>query len=184
MDEEWNLSQYGGARYAPVEGAAFLPDDMAVVVRGPRSGSIVRILALRAVEPEPEYDVDDQGVQLALTQSELTSLVPDGIAQCLAWIQKWYASQCDGDWEHTFGVSIETLDNPGWIVRVNLEGTELEEVPFEEIKRLEPKRTWLSCRVGEKTWQGAGGPHMLGEILAVFTRWAAGVLTVPRESGS
>ena len=30
----------------------------------------------------------------------------------LAWLQAWYATQCDGDWEHANGVSIESLDNP------------------------------------------------------------------------
>ena len=30
-------------------------------------------------------------------------------------LQKWYKSQCNGDWEHSFGIKIETLDNPGWI---------------------------------------------------------------------
>jgi hypothetical protein len=33
----------------------------------------------------------------------------------LTWLQAWYAEQCDGDWEHQFGVSVETLDNPGWV---------------------------------------------------------------------
>ncbi|WP_239135544.1 Imm53 family immunity protein, partial [Actinoplanes derwentensis] len=27
----------------------------------------------------------------------------------LTWLQGWYATQCDGDWEHEYGVSIETL---------------------------------------------------------------------------
>jgi hypothetical protein len=31
-------------------------------------------------------------------------------------IQGWYAAQCNGDWEHRYGVSIDTLDNPGWSV--------------------------------------------------------------------
>jgi hypothetical protein len=35
----------------------------------------------------------------------------------------WYAEQCDGDWEHEFGVKIETLDNPGWLIQVDLPGT-------------------------------------------------------------
>ena len=29
-------------------------------------------------------------------------------------LQQWYLAQCDGDWEHGYGVSITTLDNPGW----------------------------------------------------------------------
>jgi hypothetical protein len=30
-------------------------------------------------------------------------------------LQDWYVSQCDGGWEHTYGISIDTLDNPGGI---------------------------------------------------------------------
>jgi|GEM_PF-3181522 len=33
-------------------------------------------------------------------------------------LTNWYQNQCDGDWEHKYGVSIETLDNPGWIVKI------------------------------------------------------------------
>jgi hypothetical protein len=35
------------------------------------------------------------------------------MGEILPWLQGWYATQCDGDWEHEYGVSIETLDNPG-----------------------------------------------------------------------
>jgi len=31
-------------------------------------------------------------------------------------IDEWYQRKCDGVWEHTYGVRIETCDNPGWIV--------------------------------------------------------------------
>ena len=34
-------------------------------------------------------------------------------------LQHWYESQCDGDWEHEFGVKIGTLDNPGWMVDIS-----------------------------------------------------------------
>ncbi len=38
----------------------------------------------------------------------------------LAWLQDWYRSRCDGTWEHSYGVKIDTLDNPGWLVTVDL----------------------------------------------------------------
>ena len=28
--------------------------------------------------------------------------------------EAWFASRCDGTWENSFGVKIETTDNPGW----------------------------------------------------------------------
>jgi hypothetical protein len=47
--------------------------------------------------------------------------------EILQWIQQWYKEQCDGDWEHSYGITIESLDNPGWLVKVDLENTKLED---------------------------------------------------------
>ncbi|MFG2900364.1 immunity 53 family protein [Streptomyces zaomyceticus] len=41
-------------------------------------------------------------------------------------LQQWYESACDGDWEHSYGVRIETTDNPGWILVVDLARTALQ----------------------------------------------------------
>jgi hypothetical protein len=38
-------------------------------------------------------------------------------------LENWYQRQCNGEWEHEFGVKIETLDNPGWSVRIDLADT-------------------------------------------------------------
>jgi hypothetical protein len=27
---------------------------------------------------------------------------------------EWYTKQCNGDWEHSYGIRIDTIDNPGW----------------------------------------------------------------------
>lgn len=45
-------------------------------------------------------------------------------------LQKWYLSQCNDDWEHTYGIQISNLDNPGWNLEVDLTDTYLENVPF------------------------------------------------------
>ena len=36
-------------------------------------------------------------------------------------LQAWYAAQCNGKWEHTYGIAIGTLDNPGWSLSVDLD---------------------------------------------------------------
>lgn len=48
------------------------------------------------------------------------------------WIQKWYQAQCNGDWEHSYGIIIETIDNPGWSITIDLETTELEGKTFKK----------------------------------------------------
>jgi len=61
---------------------------------------------------------------------------------------------------------------------IDLEGTEIEAAQFAEVACLDPQRMWLSCKVVANRWEGTGGPHMLGEILATFVRWAR---EVPRS---
>ena len=43
-------------------------------------------------------------------------------------MQDWYLQMCDGDWEHSYGVEIKTLDNPGWNVEIDLTGTLFEDL--------------------------------------------------------
>jgi len=87
-------------------------------------------------------------------------------------IEAWYASQCDEEWEHRWGVQIETLDNPGWIVRVDLTGTPLEDASFDRSENMDSADAWLECRTQDGQWVGAGGPGMLRRILAEFLAWA------------
>lgn len=87
-------------------------------------------------------------------------------------LQRWYASQCDGDWEHTYGVRIETLDNPGWHVMIDLADTELDGRPFRDIDAVESERAWLACTVEAGTFHGRGGAPMLGRLLRIFLDWA------------
>ena len=48
------------------------------------------------------------------------------VDESLVRLQLWYSRQCDGDWEHGLGIRIESLDNPGWSVRIDLKGTNLD----------------------------------------------------------
>ena len=90
----------------------------------------------------------------------------------LAQVQSWYADHCNGEWEHVHGVTIESLDNPGWRVRIDLKGTTLERRPFVPIRRPEPDPEWIVCEVADGRFEGAGGPYMLEEILQRFLQWA------------
>ena len=41
----------------------------------------------------------------------------------LGQFQAWYLERCNDEWEHSYGVNITTLDNPGWTVDVDLADT-------------------------------------------------------------
>lgn len=94
-------------------------------------------------------------------------------------LQDWYAAQCDGEWEHRYGVSIESLDNPGWLLKVELTGTALAARRFEAIRTgvgegdHPVSRRWMVCEVKDQVWVGAGDESKLKELLRVFLDWAA-----------
>jgi hypothetical protein len=99
------------------------------------------------------------------------------IARCmtitvLERLQAWYEAQCNGDWEHQHGVRIETLDNPGWSVKIDLADTELQGRVFVEVQDLVPESEWIACKVEKERFLGHGGPRMLARIVSTFLDWA------------
>jgi hypothetical protein len=44
----------------------------------------------------------------------------------LEWLTNWFKSNCDEDWEHSYGIMIRTLDNPGWSLQIDLTDTNQE----------------------------------------------------------
>lgn len=93
--------------------------------------------------------------------------------QSLHFIHDWYATNCDGEWEHNYGVRIETLDNPGWAVDIDLVDTALEAIPFEVMKIDRTDEDWLQCRVEHNVFRARGGARNLEEMLEIFVNWAA-----------
>ena len=70
-------------------------------------------------------------------------------------LQRWFQAQCDGDWEHGEGIAIETLDNPGWSLKVSLADTPLEHKAFAELKRdYESETEWLTCFLRDGKFMG------------------------------
>jgi Immunity protein 53 len=94
------------------------------------------------------------------------------MANELQRLQEWYASQCNGDWEHTYGVTIDNLDNPGWWVKIELADTDLQDAIFSPIKDLRSEADWVECNIELLVWHGYGGVGNLTEILNVFLTWA------------
>ncbi len=93
------------------------------------------------------------------------------MSERLMWLQKYYASLCDGDWEHAFVMRIETLDNPGWKVDFDVEDTPMEEREFGPIKIDRTEQDWVHCKVENRVFKGRGGPLNLTEILTIFQEW-------------
>lgn len=90
----------------------------------------------------------------------------------LNWLNEWYKFNCNGDWEHGYGIKIETLDNPGWSIDINLYDTELEGQVFENIVIDKGEDDWYFCKVENNIFKGQGDPNKLMKILEIFVTWA------------
>ncbi|QPB83510.1 rhodanese-related sulfurtransferase [Pseudoalteromonas rubra] len=99
--------------------------------------------------------------------------MPNGTMSNLERLQAWYQAQCNEDWEHQFGVKISTLDNPGWKLEIDLEGTELEKAQFDELKvNYDSESDWIICQVKDRKFVGASGPLLLDKMVAAFLEWS------------
>ena len=91
----------------------------------------------------------------------------------LLWLQSWFSEHCVGDWQHFYGIKIETLDNPGWHVSIDLRETPLEGRPFQEVGRDLPGGAgWLRCAVADQTFAAYCSPNHLSTVLEIFRDWA------------
>lgn len=100
----------------------------------------------------------------------------------LSRLQGWYNSMCNDDWEHTYGISITNIDNPGWAFTVELAGTYLYDANFENVKiQREDDNNWVLCRVIDGVFDACGGPLNLDEMLSIFLAWAE---LVKQKSGT
>ncbi|MFP9468948.1 immunity 53 family protein [Pectobacterium brasiliense] len=88
-------------------------------------------------------------------------------------IQRWYQAQCNGKWEHAFGISIDTLDNPGWRVKIDLAETSLTDKPFTATSRgKHPEGSdWIFCKTEKLQFIGFCGVGNLAELLTIFLNW-------------
>lgn len=120
----------------------------------------------RAGRPEPRLKAGVTGVGWQRSiRFKTTRPVRLAVSQsAFEWVQKWYADNVDGDWEHLNGVEIATLDNPGWSLGIDIAETELSDRAFDcgdgreigtglglcwrprgEVRGLRPKATCRRC---------------------------------------
>jgi hypothetical protein len=84
------------------------------------------------------------------------------------WLENWYSENCDGNWEHDFGIKINTLDNPGWEVIIDLTDTG-KILPDEEWRMFEiNSNDWYGYKIKNNTFNAAGDPKKLNLLLNLF----------------
>ena len=94
------------------------------------------------------------------------------MSDALSKLVKWYEAQCDDDWEHQYGVRIDTLDNPGWSIRIDLQKSSLIGRRFPDVEIERTDCDWVRCRVVNCRFEGFGGPTNLPELISLFVNWA------------
>jgi hypothetical protein len=95
------------------------------------------------------------------------------------WLQAWYRSQYNEDWEDQHCITIETVDNPGWYITINLSGTALETKEFNPIKVEKDSTNWYFCLIREGNFEASCGAANLTETLEIFRDWAENAYNRP-----
>ncbi|KIZ19526.1 Imm53 family immunity protein [Streptomyces natalensis] len=90
----------------------------------------------------------------------------------LSFLTAWYTGQCDGDWEHEYGIRIETLDNPGWSVELDLEETGLHGATLDRTEIAEGD-SWIQSWSDGSVFHLRCGPADLGAAVERFRDFAA-----------
>ena len=89
----------------------------------------------------------------------------------LRWLMQWYYAQCNEDWEHDYGVKIDTLDNPGWTLHVDLTGTSLEACTWPKTSVERSEDDWWTVWTEDRVFHGACAPFNLAETIDAFRRF-------------
>lgn len=89
----------------------------------------------------------------------------------LTWLQEYYMICCNEDWEHEYGITIQTEKDQGWYVKIDLNDLNLEEVYFKPVCVKHNVGDWVECEVFHKKFIGRGGPRNLREIIQIFQQW-------------
>ena len=95
-------------------------------------------------------------------------------ADALDRLAAWYAEQLDGEWEHDYGITLSSLDNPGWWLKVDLAGTDLAGRRYARTEVRRSDTDWIIGYVEDGQFQVACGPGNLEEAIELFLSWAAG----------
>jgi hypothetical protein len=84
------------------------------------------------------------------------------------WLQNWYENQCDSDWEHDYGIRIESLDNPGWSIEIDLINTNVVVSPIDWQLVEISSNNWVGYKVENDIYFASGAPKKLELLILIF----------------
>lgn len=89
---------------------------------------------------------------------------------------RWYAWQCDGDWEHEYGIRVERVHD-GWNLSIDLSFTEVESVDFDlqkvyaEFRVARPYDASIQLSRAGKQLRGKCGAGAMTDMVGVAFDW-------------
>lgn len=86
-------------------------------------------------------------------------------------LEKWFANRCNGEWEQHYGVRIDSLDNPGWTLQIDLDGTEAQSCCLRRTMIQRGENDWIHYWVERKQFQARMGLPNLEEAVRIFVDW-------------
>lgn len=89
----------------------------------------------------------------------------------LKWLEEWYKNNCNGDWEHSYGITIETLDNPGWEIKIDLKNTMLEKEKIDYVLTENNEKDWFGFKVENAQFIASGDPNKLSFLIEKFKQF-------------
>lgn len=98
---------------------------------------------------------------------------PDGARHFLSFINGHFFEESEEDrdrtpWQHRYGLSISTIDNPGWCVAIDLAETSLAEAKMSAVEVDKGEHDWVTCKIEDNRFSGVGDPSKLTIILDYF----------------
>lgn len=86
----------------------------------------------------------------------------------IKWLENWYKSNCDGEWEHENWIKIQSLDNPGWFLEIK--AYNFFENSQERKWRLfeESEDNWIAYDIEKDMFSAAGDPSKLETLITLF----------------
>ena len=85
-------------------------------------------------------------------------------------LNTWYQLNCDGDWEHSYGIEIGTMDNPGWFLKIDLKGTALEGTQFKERIDINDDN-WYEVKVKNDVFIGYCSHNNFDNLTELFVKF-------------
>jgi hypothetical protein len=93
----------------------------------------------------------------------------------LSKLNDWFESQWIAVVGEEVGITIDTLDNPGWRLRIELQwlaDKALVSRHFEKVLIERSKTDWLAANKNGTLFEAFGGIRNLDEMIGLFLDWA------------